>query len=109
MKHDPMDFEDQLRAALRRQDPSPGFANRVIAQTRPAPVKVMPRRKPMWVWGTAIAAMLALAIGVNDFYRQKQAEQASEQAVLALQIAAEKLNAVQAKVLRSADRGVQGE
>ena len=94
------DFEDQLKGALRKQDPPTGFAERVIAKTKPA--KRMPGR-PIWTFA-AIAAALVVMIGVNHEVRERaeerRAEAASRQAVLALRITAEKLNAVRGKVLR---------
>lgn len=100
------DIEDQLKQALRREDPSPNFANRVIARAVPAP----PARKPMRIWGPAvgaIAAMLVAGIGVEQ-YREHKAEQTREQAreqvELALQIAATKFNAVQSKAFSKLNR-----
>jgi hypothetical protein len=93
-----MNFEDELRAALRREDPSPGFANRVVAraQANPAPKRAMPRT----FWAAAIAAMLAIAFTATFEYRQMKAERAARDAVVALRIAADKLNMTRDKVLR---------
>jgi hypothetical protein len=90
------DFEDQLRGALRRQDPSAGFTERVIAKTKPAKPTT---RRPIWTFA-AIAAALVVMIGVNQEVQERRAETARQQAVLALRITAEKLNAVRGKVLR---------
>lgn len=94
------DFEDQLRGALRKQEPSTGFAERVLAKTKPEK-RTVPRR-PIWTFA-AIAAALVLMVGVNqiqELARERRAEAASQQAILALRITAEKLNAVRGKVLR---------
>ncbi len=98
-----MNFEDELRAALRREDPSPGFTQRVLAkrvvaraQSSPAPERAMPRM----FWAAAIAAMLAIGFTAAYEYRQIKAERAAGQAVLALRITAEKLNMTREKVLR---------
>ena len=92
-----MNLEDELRAALRRADPSPGFALRVVARakTKPAPHSWFPRI----VWATALAAMLVIGFGVSE-YRERQAERAARETVMALRIAAEKLNMARDKVLR---------
>lgn len=93
-----MNLEDELRSALRRENPSPGFAGRVAARTRT-------QAKSRWafprlVWATAIAALLVIGFGALTGYRQKQAERASQDAVLALRITAEKLNLARDKALR---------
>jgi hypothetical protein len=93
-----MNLEDELRSALRRQDPSPGFAGRVIARARPAPPHRS--RRPMLAWAASVAAMLALSFGAVTEYRRVQAERARDEAVLALQIAAEKLNHIRDKVFK---------
>lgn len=100
-----MNIEDQLKQALQRQEPSPGFAKRVIAQAQPAPVV---RKRPIRTWGPAIgaiAAVLVAGVGIEEHRHQQKAEQAREQAELALRIAAEKLVAVQSKVFQTLDRG----
>ena len=89
-----MNLENELKAALRRQDPSPGFANRVIARSRPR------RKAPLVAWAAAMAAMLVGGIAIHQEYQQRQAERAKEQTMLALRITAEKLNFARAKVLK---------
>jgi len=93
-----MNLEDELRAALRREDPSPGFANRVVAraQSSRAPKQAMPR----FIWAVAIAAMLVIGFTSTYEYRQMKAERAGHDAVLALRIAAEKLNMTRDKAMR---------
>ena len=83
-----MNLEDELRAALRREDPSPGFAQRVLAERIAARAKTNPVRKPWMprmVWAAALAAMLVIGFTAVSQYRQQQkAERAAGQAVLAL-------------------------
>src|SRR5512144_1517736 len=97
-----MNLDDELRAALRREDPSPGFAQRVVARakTKPAPHR-FPSQSwfPEMLWATALAAMLVIGFGVSG-YRERQAERAARETVMALRIAAEKLNMARDKVLR---------
>lgn len=88
------DFEDQLRETLRRRDPSPGFAERVIARANPPK-----RARPAWAIA-AIAAMLAVGVFANHEYQQRRAEDAHRRAMLALSITAKKLNLFRDKVLR---------
>jgi hypothetical protein len=99
-----MNLDDELRAALRREDPSPGFTQRVIAgrvvaraQSTPAPKA---SRRPAMLWAAAIAAMLVVGFTAESEYRQMKAERAGRDAVLALRIAAEKLNMTRDKIHR---------
>ena len=92
-----MSLEDQLHAALRRQDPSAGFAGRVVARVqRKAPP---PRFRRFWI-PAALAAAFALALLSTAQYQHMQQERAGRQAVQALRIAAEKLNLARNKVLK---------
>ena len=93
-----MNLEDELRAALRREDPSAGFAERVVARAKSQarPSKAMPRM----IWAMAIAALLVIGFSAAYEYRQIRAERASRDAVIALRIAADKLNVAREKVVR---------
>ena len=93
-------LEDELRSALRRHEPSPGFAERVLARAYAAPVH--PSRR--WVrWAAAMAAALMLAVGSLE-YRHYQGERAKSQVLLAVRIAGSKLNKAQKKVHMLAHR-----
>jgi hypothetical protein len=83
-------FENDLRAALRREEPSADFAARVVARTRPAP-----HRAP-WFVG-AIAVALLLGAGRYE-YRQYEGRKAKRELLLALQITESKLKIAQQKV-----------
>jgi len=93
-----MNLEDELRAALRREDPSPDFARRVAARaqssTKPA------RGIPWMMWAAAIAALLVIGFSAAYEYQQIKAERASRDAVIALRIAADKLNIARERVVR---------
>lgn len=93
-----MNLEDELRAALRRENPSAGFPERVVAraQSSRAPKASIHRM----IWAMALAAMLVIGFTSNYEYRQMKAERASRDAVIALRIASEKLNLARDKVLR---------
>lgn len=94
MKLEPMNLETELKAALRRQNPGPGFANRVAAAAAPR------KRTPIAVWAAAMAAMLVAGVALHNEYQQRRAERATEQVMLALRITSEKLNVARAKVLK---------
>lgn len=89
-----MNLETELKAALRRQNPGPGFANRVVAAATPR------KRMPVAVWAAAMAAMLVAGVAIHTEYQHRRAERASQQVMLALRITSEKLNVARAKVLR---------
>jgi hypothetical protein len=85
-------FEDDLRAALRREEPSADFVDRVMART--PRTHAAPRRT---AWVAAIAACLLAAMG-NFEYQQYEGRKARRELLLALQITGSKLNIAQQKV-----------
>lgn len=84
-------LEQELKQALARKEPDPGFESRV----RRRQVRVMPR----WV---AIAATLVIGIGGAEAYRWHRGQVAKEQVIMAMRIAGDRLNRVQAQVVRGA-------
>ena len=111
-----MNFEDELRAALKRREPPDGFAERVLARAQsPQAARLpswrerwawlIPGGRPVWVTAGVVAAMLLVASGVE--YRQRRhGELAKQQIMLALEIAGSKLNYVQKKALALSSGGV---
>ena len=93
-----MNLEDELRAALRREDPSLGFAKRVVARAKVTPQSNRPVFR--MAWAMAIAAMLMIGLTATYEVRQMKAERAGREAVMALRIAADKLNSAREKVVR---------
>jgi hypothetical protein len=93
-----MDLERELRNTLRRKDPPPGFADRVMARLEPQSIRKGPPRWTPW----AVAAALLLSTGGGVVYRQRQeqarGEQAKEQLLLALQVTGAQLDHVRARV-----------
>ncbi len=85
------DFENDLRAALRRVEPPDGFSRRVVSRV---PVKTQPRR--LWI-ASAVAACLLLSMG-GFGYRQYQGRKAKDQLLLALEITGSKLNLAERKI-----------
>jgi len=85
-----MNLDEELRSALERRPPPPGFTERVLARAA-APVRPAPRT---WVrWVAAMAACLLLAAGAFE-YRRYQGERARSQVLLAVRITAGKLHKV---------------
>jgi len=101
-------FEDELRLALRRQEPSPDFTERVLARVADAPTRRAPRmsqpwQRPMIRWVAPVAPALLLAAGGAE-YRHYRGERAKAQVLLAVRIAGSKLNKAQRKVHMLAHR-----
>ncbi len=97
--------ERDLRESLRRREPPPGFAGRVLARTRKAEA---PRTS--WVW-LAAAALVLLMIGgvgfVQEQRRQAEGEKAKQQLMAGLRITGLKLTEVQSRLARIQQRAVQ--
>ncbi len=95
-------LEDQLRKALRREDPPEGFAERVILQAKAAREQrwesPRPRFRLLWPAATVVATT-ALVLSISIEYRSLREERAAKQAIQALQIASEELNLARNKVL----------
>jgi hypothetical protein len=93
-----MNLDDELRSAMRREDPPLGFTQRVVTRAQSKPVQ-----KPAMVrmiWAAGLAAMLVIGFTAASEYRQVKAERAASQAVVALRITAAKLNMTRDKVLK---------
>jgi hypothetical protein len=87
-------LDDELKHALRREAPPPGFAGRVLAQ-----VDSRRNRRP-W-WAAAIAAGVLLAGGLEFEHQRRvraQGELAKQQVMLALRITSNKLQFVKEKI-----------
>ena len=100
-------LEHELKNALRRQEPSADFVERVMAQLPMAPGRrveppgwrealVSMFRAPALRWASAAALCLALVISVVAYRRYEQkrreGEMARAQVMLALRIASAKFN-----------------
>ncbi len=97
-------LEDQIRDALRPQDPPEGFAQRVLVQcslkSQAALGAETPRPRFRILWPAAtVAATAALALSISIEYHSLQEQWAGRQAIQALQIASEKLNIARDKIL----------
>jgi hypothetical protein len=83
-------LEHELKRALERQPPAPGFAARLKRRTA---ARTSTRR-----WMAVAAALIALAAG-GASYRWYQGVRGKDQVMLAMRLAAGKLNRVQARVM----------
>lgn len=82
-------LEEELKTALRREEPSADFAGRVMRAARPA------APWPRWL---AAAAAVVVITGAGLGYRQYRGEVAKEQVMQAFKIAAAKVNQIQTHV-----------
>ena len=104
MKEPENDLERDLKQALRRKEPSAGFAARVIAnlpQERPSRWSTW-LRQPTLRWATACALVIGIASG-GYAYREHEQElargrEAKKQLMLALRITGAKLQLAQHRV-----------
>jgi hypothetical protein len=108
-----MNLEDELRKALRREEPPAGFAERVLAR---AAAQAETPARPWWrfprvrlVSVAACAVLLAAMAGAG--YRQWQGEMAKQRTLLALSMAGGELHATQIRVrhILAARTGAQTE
>lgn len=125
-------FEDELRAALRRQEPASDFTGRVLERITQLPAPQTQTREKLrektdwrqriakffqppqlkWAMVGAMALLLvAAAIGVHRYREHQRAmaemaegQRAKEQVMLAMRIASQKLNVAQKKVQEAGER-----
>jgi hypothetical protein len=94
-----MNLEHDLKHALRRRSPDPGFAGRVLQRLEDEPQR---RRRPVWWRAAAASVTLAAVLGGYATHRaaeqRREAERAKEQVLLALSIAGEKVRYAQQEV-----------
>ncbi len=120
-------FEDELKHALRREEPSPDFTDRVMARIANLQRQEKSREKTNWrrklmeffqpprmKWAMAGAMACVLIIAAFGVYRSHENEQrrlaeiaegerAKEQVMLAMRITSAKLNVAQKKVSETAN------
>lgn len=89
-----MSFEHDLRGALRRQSPAPGFANRVLQRIE----RDERRTRPVWWRAAAASLTLAALLGGYAVHRQREGERAREELLRAMSIASEKVRYAQQEV-----------
>lgn len=99
-------FERELKESMKRREPPPGFAERVLAHT-------FATEKPGfsgWRW-VAVAAMVLLMVGGIAFVREQRRlaenERAKQQLMVALRITGSKLRSVQEKLSVIQQRAIE--
>jgi hypothetical protein len=111
-----MDFDEELKAALKRREPPEGFAERVLARAQSPAATRLPSWRERWTWlisgrwpvwvMAGVVAVIVLAPSSVEYHRRTQGELAKKQVMLALEIAGSKLNYVQKKALEIGSGGV---
>jgi hypothetical protein len=93
------EFENELRKALCRREPPPGFSDRVMAR--------VPRKPNRLPWMAALAAALVLVMAGISFWHQERerqrrvaAEKAKAELIYALQVTASGLETAKAMLQR---------
>lgn len=93
-----MNLENDLKRALRRQAPAPGFADRVMQRIEH---DERPKRRPVWWRAAAASVTLAAILGGYATHRvveHRRGERAKEQVLTAMRIAGEKVRYAQQEV-----------
>ena len=95
-----MDIEQQLQKALKREQPSPGLAQRVLAEANRKPRTEDRGRFSAWRAIAAAVAFTAILGGwtAHTIIEQRAGERARDEVKLALQIAGSKLKHAQTQV-----------
>jgi hypothetical protein len=91
--------DEELRAALTRESPPEGFAERVLARSRQ--FDASRRRGIDWLWPAVAAAVVVVAAGSAVYDRQArrvEGERAKQDVLLALRVTGEKLRSAQLQV-----------
>ena len=92
-----MNLDHDLKRALRRESPAPGFAGRVLSRIEQPQV----RKRPIWWRAAAASVTLATLLGgygAHKVAERREQEKAAEQVMLAMQIAGEKVRYAQQEV-----------
>jgi hypothetical protein len=92
-----MNLEHDLKHALRRESPAPGFASRVLQRIDS---EQRPGRNRWWRAAAASLALTAVLGGwaAREIHQRREGERAREQVLLALRIAGEKVRYAQHEV-----------
>jgi hypothetical protein len=100
-----MNLEHELKQALKRKNPPQGFEDKVLKKIASRETVESPVAASPWARrALALAASLVIVFGgayylsQQERQQQLQTERAARDVVLALQIASEKVSAVQVKV-----------
>ena len=98
------ELKSGLESVLKRREPPPGFAERVMSRV---PVASHRRWAQSWMAAAAAALIAVLGAGTYEYQRsertRQEGERAKAQLVFALEVASEKLQHTRAKVLKNSE------
>jgi hypothetical protein len=98
-----MNFEDELRSALRREPAPADFAAAVLSKTQLSKTRILPfwRRPATLAMAAALAVAALIPPAVNEYRRQQRAVEARDQLIEALAITKVQLLQVGEKIRRT--------
>jgi hypothetical protein len=97
-------LEDDLKRALHRESPAPGFAGRVLDRIERGEARtVRTESHPRPAWWRAVAASAALTALLGGYaaysiHERREGERARDQLILAMRIAGQKVHYAQQEV-----------
>ena len=91
-------LDDELRHALTRKQPDPGFAERVLDRLA---TTEKPQRHPWYRLAAAAAIVLTVGVAAQVQYRRVQGERARRDVMTALHIAGAKVRLAQTEVRKA--------
>jgi len=102
-----MDIEEQLRSALKREEPSIGFRERVVAAAHRGPRTEDRGRHRYWRAAAAALALTAMlgAWTAHTINERREGEKARDEVMLALHIAGAKVHYAQTQVHKIGSKG----
>ena len=92
-----MELEEQLKSALARKKPSPGFSDRVIHELNRGP-RTEDRGRLSWRVAAAIILLIGGGWTARQIAERRAGERAREEVLLALHIAGSKVHYAQTQV-----------
>ena len=102
-----MDIEEQLRSALKREEPPAGFRHRVVAAAIRGPRTE--DRGPFRRWRAVAAALTLTALlgawTTHTINEHREGEKAKDEVMLALHIAGSKVHYAQTQVQKIGSKG----
>jgi anti-sigma-K factor RskA len=106
------ELERDLRESLRRRDPPPGFAERILSRAGESKARERLRaaRRPVWRWATAAAMAVVMVAGFAIYQEQRrraEQERAMEQLMFALRLTGSHVRYLQERLAEVQQRRIE--